>query len=133
MSLVRLYAPVRIAATGSCWQKSLRVDPSPGMNVAVVLRGQKASEAAGVAVINGISVTMKSKPTVLPAREFKAKCLAVLDDVERHRRTVIVTKRGRPVAQVVPLPQKTASTLRGSLVHEEDPLAPVDVPWEANA
>ena len=84
-------------------------------------------------VTSDILVTMKPKPTVLPAGEFKAKCLAVLDEVERRRRTVVVTKRGRPVAQVVPLPDAKGSTLRGSLVYEEDPFAPVDVAWEANA
>jgi prevent-host-death family protein len=84
-------------------------------------------------VTGGMFVTMKPKSTVLPAGEFKAKCLAVLDEVERRRRTVVVTKRGRPVAQVVPLPETKRTTLHGSLVYEEDPFAPVDVSWETNA
>jgi prevent-host-death family protein len=37
----------------------------------------------------------------IPAGEFKAKCLEVLDRVEREGGAYIVTKRGRPVAQVV--------------------------------
>jgi prevent-host-death family protein len=34
---------------------------------------------------------------MIKASEFKAKCLAVLDEVERTRRSVVITKRGRPV------------------------------------
>lgn len=89
-------------------------------------------------------VTMKGsrkrKPKEEPAAdvpvaagEFKAKCLALFDEVERRRRTFVVTKRGRPVARVVPLPRPASSTLRGSLVHEEDLLAPVDVEWDASS
>lgn len=39
----------------------------------------------------------------MPAGEFKAKCLAVMDQVQASGETVIVTKRGKPVAQLVPL------------------------------
>lgn len=38
----------------------------------------------------------------LSASEFKATCMAVLDRVARTGERVIVTKRGRPVVQVVP-------------------------------
>jgi len=37
------------------------------------------------------------------ASTFKAQCLALLDQVERTRVEIVVTKRGRPVARVVPL------------------------------
>lgn len=36
------------------------------------------------------------------ASEFKAKCLAILDEVERTGETVTILKRGRPVARLVP-------------------------------
>ena len=38
----------------------------------------------------------------IPAGQFKARCLAILDDVQRQRRGLI-TKRGKPVARVVPV------------------------------
>jgi prevent-host-death family protein len=38
----------------------------------------------------------------IPASEFKAKCLAVLDEVERTGEPVTILKRGRPVARLVP-------------------------------
>lgn len=41
-------------------------------------------------------------PTIA-ATEFKAKCLNILDDVKRTRREVIITKRGKPVARLVPM------------------------------
>ena len=37
---------------------------------------------------------------VIGATEFKAKCLALLDEIEEHGGTITVTKRGRPVATV---------------------------------
>ena len=36
------------------------------------------------------------------ASEFKAKCLAILDEVERTGETITILKRGRPVARLVP-------------------------------
>lgn len=83
-------------------------------------------------VTTAMLVTMSAKPRQLPAGEFKAKCLAVLDDVQRTGRGVVITKRGRPVAQVVPLPAAADSeSLQGSVLFEEDLLSPIDVEWEA--
>jgi len=39
----------------------------------------------------------------VPASAFKAQCLALLDQVAEGRITLVVTKRGRPVARIVPL------------------------------
>ena len=76
-------------------------------------------------------VTMKqTRETSVPAGEFKAKCLSLFDEVEARRKSFVITKRGRPVARIVPLTSTTRS-LHGSLVHEEDLLAPIDVPWDA--
>jgi prevent-host-death family protein len=38
----------------------------------------------------------------IPAGEFKARCLALMDDVRSTREPVIITKRGKPVAKLVP-------------------------------
>jgi prevent-host-death family protein len=41
------------------------------------------------------------------ASEFKAKCLAILDEVERTGEPVTILKRGRPVARLLPpVPEK---------------------------
>ena len=42
------------------------------------------------------------KQRLVSATEFKAKCLAILDDIDRHGGTITVTKRGRPVATLGP-------------------------------
>lgn len=44
------------------------------------------------------------KETTVGASEFKAKCLRLLDEVAAERKTVIITKRGRPVARLEPVP-----------------------------
>jgi prevent-host-death family protein len=71
---------------------------------------------------------------VIKASEFKAKCLAILDEVERTRQPVVITKRGRPIAQLTPHTPKKRN-LRGVLKDElfivGDVISPIDVEWEA--
>lgn len=38
----------------------------------------------------------------IPAGQFKARCLRVMDEVRRGREPVIITKKGVPVAKLVP-------------------------------
>lgn len=38
----------------------------------------------------------------IPAGEFKAKCLKLMEQVARTREPIVITKRGRPVAKLVP-------------------------------
>jgi prevent-host-death family protein len=45
-----------------------------------------------------MEVTMKT----MPAGEFKARCLRVMEDVRKYRTPVVITKKGRPVAKLVP-------------------------------
>jgi prevent-host-death family protein len=43
----------------------------------------------------------------IPAGEFKAKCLQLMDEVNDKKLTLIITKRGKPVSQVTaPAPQE---------------------------
>jgi prevent-host-death family protein len=51
----------------------------------------------------------------MSATEFKAKCSAVLDDVQTNGNTVTVTKRGRPVATIGPAKTKKFKSLKGCL------------------
>ena len=39
----------------------------------------------------------------IPAGEFKAKCLSLMDEVEASGEPIVVTKRGKPVVRVAPL------------------------------
>jgi len=69
----------------------------------------------------------------IAAGEFKAKCLKLLDEVAEKRTTLVITKRGKPVAQVVPMPAKEnlVGSMRGSVLWEGDIISPIDVEWEA--
>jgi len=42
------------------------------------------------------------KEITLPVSDFKAKCLQLLKDVETKGDRIVITRRGRPVAEVVP-------------------------------
>jgi prevent-host-death family protein len=53
------------------------------------------------------------KETMLPASEFKTKCLRLLDEVAEHGDTLVITKRGRPIAKVSPL-AANSRRLRGT-------------------
>jgi prevent-host-death family protein len=39
----------------------------------------------------------------MPAGKFRVHCLSVMDDVQARGEPVIITKRGMPVAKVVPV------------------------------
>ena len=42
----------------------------------------------------------------MAAGKFKAHCLAVMDEVQSKREAVLITKRGKPVAKLVPADEK---------------------------
>ncbi len=69
-------------------------------------------------------------PKSVPAVVFKAKCLALLDEVANTRQPLVVTKRGRPVARVVPMSAPAMPSLKGTLLAQRDILEPVDEGWE---
>ena len=76
------------------------------------------------------------KEAVVPASEFKAKCLRLLDDIAAEGKSVTITKRGRPIARVVPI-AKPVNRLRGSwksIVRTRGDIAHFSVSgeWEAN-
>ncbi len=63
---------------------------------------------------------------------FKAECLAILDEVAATGETLVVTKRGKPVAKVIPT--VPAPSLAGSvtfLVDDDELTAPIDPDWDA--
>jgi len=64
----------------------------------------------------------------IAAAEFKARCLALLDDVHRDGRSITITKRGRVVARLVPAEdedEKPWLRIRGRATWRGDPFAPV--------
>lgn len=68
------------------------------------------------------------------AGKFKAQCLALLDEVAREHETILVTKRGKPVAKVIAVTEAKVDLrerLRGSILREQDIVKPVPLTWEA--
>lgn len=53
--------------------------------------------------------------TKIPATEFKAKCLELMDRVAERRMTYLITKHGKPVAKLVPVERKADEPLFGRL------------------
>jgi prevent-host-death family protein len=51
--------------------------------------------------------------TTIQASEFKAKCLALMDQVARTGETIVVTKNGKPVAELRPHRPPRAKSLIG--------------------
>jgi prevent-host-death family protein len=49
------------------------------------------------------------------AASFKATCLALLDRVEKTGQPILVTKRGKPVAQLVPVAPQGKRRLMGCM------------------
>ena len=70
--------------------------------------------------------------TSISASRFKARCLALLDEVAEGGGELIVTKRGRPVAKLVPVDDGVS--LRGTVrfeVGDDELAAPLDERWDA--
>jgi prevent-host-death family protein len=65
------------------------------------------------------------------ASQFKAQCLAMLDEVAATGQEITVTKRGRAVARVLAVSEPPS--LQGSVsfnVSDEDLVKPLDVEWD---
>ena len=55
------------------------------------------------------------KHVVINATNFKATCLALLDEIDQHGGTVTITKRGRPVATMGKASNKAWKSSKGIL------------------
>lgn len=47
--------------------------------------------------------------------KFKATCLAVIETISQTGETLIITKHGKPLAQIVPLPKNTSDSAFGAM------------------
>jgi prevent-host-death family protein len=70
----------------------------------------------------------------LSVSKFKATCLAVLENVRKDKKRILITKRGKPIAEIGPvgheeneIPLKDTVTFIGDIV---SPVAEDE--WEAN-
>ncbi len=67
--------------------------------------------------------------------EFKAHCLEIVSSIEVSKKTIVITRRNKPVAKLIPFKKPTKKTLFGSMRHrasiKSDLLKPLDVKWDA--
>ncbi|MBI2236777.1 MAG: type II toxin-antitoxin system prevent-host-death family antitoxin [Magnetospirillum sp.] len=71
------------------------------------------------------------------AGDFKARCLGLLDEVAEHHTELVITKRGRPVARLVPVVEPSGpelfGCLKGTISITGDIVSPMEDEWDANA
>ena len=72
----------------------------------------------------------------IAAGEFKARCLALMEDVRSTREPIVITKRGKPVAKLVPVGNKKDNwigRLNGKFKIVGDIVSPIeDGTWESS-
>ena len=86
-------------------------------------------------VTNMVTKNRGETPTQISAAEFKATCLDLMDEVDRTGSPIVVTKRGRPVAQLAPVRARVRSAfglLKGRIVVRGNIVDPLDVTWNVS-
>ena len=71
----------------------------------------------------------------MPAGEFKAKCLKLMDHVKNYHEEIIITKHGKAVAKLIPVEARNAKKvfgfLKGTVKVHADITGPLDDNWNA--
>jgi prevent-host-death family protein len=73
-------------------------------------------------------------PKSVPATEFKAHCLALLEEVRKTLQPLLVTRHGKPVVEICPyMPKDTdrVNPLKGSILYQGDLIAPIEEKWDS--
>jgi len=79
---------------------------------------------------------MTKTQVLMPAAEFKARCLKLMDQVQATGRPIVITKRGRPVAKLVPAEEakpdrEIFGCMKGSIEILGDIVRPTGEEWNA--
>jgi len=78
-------------------------------------------------------MVMSAMSRRITGSEFKAKCLALMDEVARTGVAIVITKHGKPVAELVPYrPRKphVRGIFKNELFIDGDIISPIDIAWE---
>jgi prevent-host-death family protein len=82
---------------------------------------------------------MTSSFMFVSATAFKAKCLALIEEMNRTKVPIIITKRGKPVAEMYPardagvVSKSLFGSMNGTVLRYDDPFAPAVDPSEWDA
>ena len=67
------------------------------------------------------------------ASVFKAKCLGLMEEVNKSGEEIVILKNGKPISKLVPYKSKPRSLFglhKGSVRSRDDLIEPIDMPWE---
>ncbi|MFN7924926.1 MAG: type II toxin-antitoxin system prevent-host-death family antitoxin [Bryobacteraceae bacterium] len=80
---------------------------------------------------------LAAKQRTVTAAEFKATCLALMDEVRDRGVEIVVTKHRKPVAKLVPVPPRITEPFlgrsAGAMEETSDLVAPLAPDWEVDA
>ena len=83
-----------------------------------------------------MAVPLPVVPASVPVTEFRARCTQLLDGVEHSGEALVITRRGRPVARLVPIRDATPApvtlfgAMRGRVTTQQDLVAPTGEAWD---
>jgi prevent-host-death family protein len=99
------------------------------------VNGKLRAAAQHDMVINMVISVKKDANVVIPAGEFKAKCLALMDRVAKDRRSITITKHGKPVAILSPpqvIPVAAFGFAKDDIEILGDIESPIGIRWDAD-
>ena len=82
----------------------------------------------------GVSLLLL-QPREIAAAEFKARCLELMDEVDRLGVEVVITKHRKPIAKLVPVRETAGSfcgSMKGMVLKQGDLVSPTGVEWDAD-
>lgn len=71
---------------------------------------------------------------VIQAGKFKTECLKIMDDVQAKKYSIIITKRNKPVAKLIPLEEESPSLfgkMKNTAHIKGDLIQPIGEEWNA--
>jgi prevent-host-death family protein len=71
----------------------------------------------------------------IPAGKFKTHCLKIMDEVQKSKRPVLITKHGKPVAKLVPIadtPAPLFGLMQDLVTIKGDIIGPIGEKWDAD-
>lgn len=72
---------------------------------------------------------------IMKASEFKAKCLKLMDEVQKSGAEIVITKNGKPVSKLVPYHVKAPTLLglhQGKVRILDEDIFSTGAPWNAD-
>ncbi len=81
---------------------------------------------------------MTMNQQMIPAGQFKAQCLGLMEQIQETQQPVVVTKRGVPMVTIMPYKKEAVSkhglfgALKATITIHQDVVAPIDEHWDAD-